>query len=92
MKEVITLTEAKAKLSALINRVVIKKERISITRKGKPAAIILPIEVYQKLSAQKKQGLIMAKRALKGMDEEIDQMTESIYESREKESSREVPL
>jgi prevent-host-death family protein len=92
MREVVTLTEAKAKLSELITRVVIKKEKISITRKGKPAAIILPIEVYRNLCRKKNKGLIMAKGALTGLDKEIDLMTESIYEAREKDSSREVPL
>jgi prevent-host-death family protein len=92
MKDVVTVTEAKAKLSEIINRVIIRKETISITRKGKPAAILLPIEEYENLRNHKKEGLILAKGALAGLDEEIDRMTESIYESREKEISRSVPL
>ena len=92
MKDVVTLTEAKAKLSELINRVVIRKDKISITRKGKPAAIILPIEEYSNLCNQKKHGLILAKGALAGLEEEIDRMTEIIYEEREKETDRKVPL
>lgn len=92
IKKVVTLTEAKAKLSALINRVVVQKEKISITRKGKPTAIILPYEEYQKLCNQKKGGLLLAKGILSGLDEEVDQMTQSIYKSREKELSREIPI
>lgn len=92
MKEVVTLTEAKAKLSEIINRVIIRKETISITRKGKPAAVLLSIEEYEKLHNNKKKGLIQAKGVLAGCDEEIDRMTQSIYESREKEISRPVPL
>jgi prevent-host-death family protein len=92
MKNVVTITEAKAKLSEIINRVYIQKETISITRKGKPAAILLPMEEYENLRNQKKEGLIMAKGVLAGLDVEIDRMTESIYESREKEISRSVPL
>jgi prevent-host-death family protein len=92
MKEVVTITEAKAKLSEIINRVIIRKDTISITRKGKPAAILLAIEEYESLHNKKKSGLIMAKGVLTGLDEEIDRMTESIYESREKETSRPVPL
>lgn len=90
MKDTITITEAKAKLSEIINRVIIRKERISITRKGKPAAILLPIEEYKNLRDRKKEGLIMAKGVLAGLDEEIDRMTESIYASRERETSRPV--
>ncbi len=92
MKDVVTVTEAKAKLSEIITRVLIRKDKISITKKGKPAAILLPIEEYESLRNRKKKGLIMAKGVLAGLDEEIDRMTESIYESREKEISRSVPL
>jgi len=92
MKNVVTITEAKAKLSEVINRVIIRKDTISITRKGKLAAILLPIEEYENLRNQKKEGLIMARGALASLDEEIDRMTESIYESREREASRSVPI
>lgn len=92
MKDVVTVTEAKAKLSEIITRVLIRKDTISITKKGKPAAILLPIEEYENLRNRKKEGLIMAKGVLAGSDEEIDRMTESIYKSREKETSRSVPL
>jgi prevent-host-death family protein len=92
MKDVVTITEAKAKLSEIVNRVHIRKDTVSITKKGKPAAILLPIEEYENLRNQKKEGLIAAKGALAGLDKEIDKMTESIYESREKEISRSVSI
>ncbi|UCE42057.1 MAG: type II toxin-antitoxin system Phd/YefM family antitoxin [Candidatus Aminicenantes bacterium] len=92
MKEVVTITEAKAKLSELINRICVSKEKISITRKGKPAVVILPIEEYERLNNQGKKGLIMANGVLADLDEEIDKMTESIYEKRKEETSRRVPL
>ncbi len=92
MKEVMTVTEAKAKLSEIINRIIIRKDTIAITRKGKPAAVLLPIEEYENLHNNKKKGLIRAKGVLAGLDEEIDRMIESIYESREKEISRSVPF
>jgi len=92
MINIVTLTEAKAKLSELINRVTIRKEKIAITRKGKPAAIILPVEDYKSLISQKRQGLLQAKGSLAGLDEEIDQITQFIYENREKETSRKISL
>jgi len=92
MKDVVTVTEAKAKLSAIINRVVVRKDTVSITRKGKPAAILIPVEEYENLRKQRNSGLIMAKGALAGLDDEIDRMTESIYESRKRETSRPVSL
>jgi prevent-host-death family protein len=92
MKDVVTITEAKAKLSELVNRICVSKEKISITRKGKPAVIILPVEEYDRLSNQGKKGLITATGVLADFDEEIDRMTESIYEKRKEEKSRQVPL
>ena len=92
MKYVVTITEAKAKLSELINQICILKEKISITRKGKPAVVILPIEECERLNKHGKKGLIMARGVLDSLDEEIDRMTESIYEKREKEISRRIPL
>jgi prevent-host-death family protein len=90
--DVITITEAKAKLSEIVNRICVSKEKISVTRKGKPAVIILPIEEYERLSNQAEKGLIVAKGVLSGLDKEIDRMTESIYEKREEEKSRQVIL
>jgi prevent-host-death family protein len=92
MKDVVTITEAKAKLSEIVNRICVSKEKISITRKGKPVVVILPIEEYERLSNQGKKGLVAAKGVLADFDEEIDRMTESIYEKREEEKSRQVPL
>jgi prevent-host-death family protein len=92
MMKIMTLTEAKAKLSELVHRVVIRKEKITITRKGKPAVIMLPLEEYKKLRSQEKQGLLQAKGSLAGYDEEINRLTESIYKTREKETSRKIPL
>ena len=92
MIKIVTLTDAKAKFSELINRVTVRKEKITITRKGKPVVIMLSIEEYKRLSSKKRQGLQQAKGSLAGLDEEIDRIIESIYENREKEASRKVPL
>ena len=92
MIKIVTLTEAKARLSEIISHVVVRKEKVTITRKGKPAVVILPVEEYKKLNSQKKRGLLLAKGSLAGMDKEIDQMTDSIYKNRKKEMSRKVSL
>lgn len=92
MKDIITITEAKAKLSEIVNRICVSKEKISVTRKGKPAVVILPVEEYERLSNNGIKGLIAAKGVLAGLDEEIDRMTESIYKKREEEKSRRVTL
>jgi len=65
---------------------------VTITRKGKPVVIILPIEEYKNLISQKKKGLLLAKGSLAGMDKEIDDITDSIYENRKKEMPRKVSL
>jgi prevent-host-death family protein len=92
MKDIVTITEAKARLSEIVNRICVSKKKVSITRKGKPAVVILPVEEYERLSNNGEKGLIAAKGVLVGLDEEIDRMTKSIYEKRDEEKSRRVDL
>jgi prevent-host-death family protein len=40
----ITLTEAKAKFSELINRIIYNKEKIYVSKKGKNVAVLVPLE------------------------------------------------
>ena len=91
MRNVFTITEAKARLSELISRLIYRKEKIVLTKKGKEVAVIMPFEEYQELD-KKGGGLIKARGVLAGLDREIDEISEAIYEEREKEKSREVAL
>jgi prevent-host-death family protein len=91
MSKVFTLTEAKARLSELISRLIFYKEKIVLTKKGKEVAVIMPFEEYQELD-KRGGGLIKASGILAGLDKEIDEMNEAIYEDREKEKTREVAL
>lgn len=91
MRNVFAITEAKARLSELISRLIFRKEKIVLTKKGKEVAVIMPFEEYQELD-KKSGGLIKARGVLAGLDREIDEMNEAIYEGREKETTREVAL
>ena len=92
MTEMYTLTQAKARLSEIINRLIYKKGIVMITKKGKNVAVILPVESYRKLEKRQGRGLIEAAGALAELDEEIDKMVEEIYKAREREKSRKVRL
>jgi prevent-host-death family protein len=85
----ITLTEAKAKFSELINRITYNKEKIYISKKGKNVAVLAPIEEVEK---NKEEGLILAKKGLAHLGNEIDEMEEVIYKARNTEYSREVEI
>ncbi len=89
METVFSLTEAKSKFSDIINRIIYRKEKIMITKKGKKVAVILPIEEFKKFE---ENGLIEAKGALADLDETVDEMLGIIYESRKLEKSRELKL
>jgi len=91
MRSVYTITEAKARFSEIISRLIFRKEKIVLTKKGKEVAVIMPFDKYQQLE-KKGRGLIEARGALAGLDQEIDEMCEAIYEERKKEKSREVPF
>ncbi len=92
MKENFTLTEAKARLSEIINRLIYHQRNIMITKKGKRVAVIMPFETYQNLEKGQSKGLILASRALEDINKEVDEICNLIYSEREREKSREVPL
>ena len=89
METIFSLSEAKSKFSDIINRIIYRKEKITITKKGKEVAVILPIEEFKKIE---KKGLIEAKGALADIDDAVDEMVTLIYSARESEKSREVNL
>lgn len=91
MDQTYSLTEAKAKFSEIINRIIFKKERFVITKKGKAVAVVLPIG--QEKGVGTKEGLIQARGALSELEDDyIDGMVENIYESRYLETDRKVDI
>ncbi len=84
-----SLTEAKAKLSFIINRVIFAQEKITIRKKGKKVAVVLPYDDYLKKWAEGEgsRGLLLAKGALADMDD-FDQFLEDIYKARENSIDR----
>jgi prevent-host-death family protein len=79
MGEVVTLTEAKTKFSEIINRIVYKKERITITKKGKKVAMVIPMD---EIRDEREEGLIKARGVLADVDESVDEMVDLIYKTR----------
>ena len=89
MDNIFTLTEAKSKFSEIINRIIYRKERIIVTKNGRKVALVIPVEENNLIEAE---GLIQAQGALADMDDDIDEMVESIYATRRAEKGREVDL
>ena len=89
MDNVFTLTEAKSKFSEIINRIIYRKERIIVTKNGRKVALVIPVEENDLIEAE---GLIQAQGALADMDDDIDEMVQSIYAARRAEKGREVDL
>jgi len=83
------LTEAKAKLSSIINRVIFAREKITIRKKGKNVAVVLPYDDYLKKWAEDEgsRGLLSARGALADMDG-FDQFLEDIYQARKNSTDR----
>jgi len=88
----IPLTQAKARLSELVERLILEKEHIVITKHGKPVATLLPYEEWERQQAGAAGGLAEAKGPIKNLDEEINRMVEEIYEARAKSKARKVRL
>ena len=89
MDNVFTLTEAKSKFSEIINRIIYRKERIIVTKNGRKVALVIPVEENDLIEAE---GLIQAQGALADMDDDIDEMVQSIYAARRAEKGRGVDL
>ena len=89
MQSIITLTEAKAKFSDLINRIIFKKETFIVTKKGRKVAVVITVEKYK---PEDSNGLIDARGALAELDESIDDMVGQIYAARGTERDRKVEL
>ena len=87
MHQIYSLTEAKSKFSEIINRVLFRKEKFTITKKGKAVAVVAPFD-----EKPGTEGLILAKGALAQMGREIDEMVEDIYQARSEETDRKVNL
>jgi len=90
MHQTYSLTEAKAKFSEIINRVLFRNEKFMITKKGKAVAMVSPIN--EKYRAGSDKGLIRAKGSLAQMDQLVEEMVEDIYEARSRETDRKVRL
>ncbi len=88
MHRIYTLSEAKAKLSEIINHVHFQNEKVTITKKGKAVAVVSPIGEVSDVGNG--EGLIRAKCALSKMDDVLDDMVAHIYDARENEKDREV--
>lgn len=66
MKTTITTADARREFGEILNRVAYGKERITVTRRGKELAVVIPIEDIQLLEELEDQADIRAaKKALK---------------------------
>jgi prevent-host-death family protein len=88
----IPLTQAKARLSEFVERLILKKEHIVITKHGKPVAALMPYEEWERQQAGTAGGLADVKGPGKDFDGEIDRMIEEIYEARTKSKPRKIRL
>jgi prevent-host-death family protein len=89
MDQSLSISEAKSKFSEIINRVYYKHERFIVTKKGKSVAMVIPLEQDR---IEVEEGLLKGKGVLEQFDREVDEMIDSIYKTRKKESGREVDL
>jgi prevent-host-death family protein len=89
--EIVTLTEAKTKLSSIISRLLFKGQAIAIRRRGKNVAVLMPYEEYVgKCAEGEPEGeLLKAKGALGDVDG-FEEFLEDIRAAREKALDRAI--
>ena len=88
LMKTIPLTKAKARLSGLVDRLVLQKEQIVITKHGRPVAAMVPYEDWERHMAGGRVGLAAVAPPAENLDAEIDAMVEGIYLAREKSKAR----
>jgi len=92
VKKTYSLTEAKARFSEVINRLIHEKDIAVITKKRENVAVLVPFDRYNELSRGAEAGLILASGALSGLDDEVGKMARMLEAGRKKERSRKVDL
>lgn len=97
MAKKVSVTEAKAHLSALMARVGYGGERYLIERRGKPLAALVGVEDLERLEGEDAPSRSLGALALIGLwgeveDGDIDSMLEDIYAARQRDTGRLVDL
>jgi prevent-host-death family protein len=88
----IPLTDAKARFSGLVERLFNLKEHVVITKHGKPVAVLVPYEDWEKLVASKTGGLASVPLPPGDRDAAIDDMVDGIYKARTRSKPRKPAL
>jgi len=84
----VPITKAKARLSDLVDRLILQKEQIVITKHGKPVAAMVPYADWELHMAGGRVGLAAVAPPAENLDAEIDAMINDIYVAREKSKAR----
>ena len=77
MADVFSLTEARAKFSEIMNRVINKNEKIILSRRGRNVAIILPFEDFSRIMDDE---LLEANPLLADSESLAEEIADSLYD------------
>lgn len=93
MIKAIGVAEAKRRFSEFTSRILFRGERFIIKRKGKPVAALVSIDDLKKIEnvSRKEKGLLASIGAWEDF-ENLDEVVEEIYKSRQTAVDRKVEL
>jgi prevent-host-death family protein len=92
VKKAYSLTEAKARLSEIVDRLIHEKEIVVITKKGENVAVLIPYGQFIEIASKKDSWLNRAREALAPYEDELDEMMRIIAAARKEPEDREVKL
>jgi prevent-host-death family protein len=92
VKKAYSLTEAKARLSEIVDRLIHEKEIVVITKKGENVAVLIPYGQFVEIASKNDSWLIRAREALAPYEDELDEMMRIIAAARKEPEDREVKL
>jgi prevent-host-death family protein len=88
--QIFPLTEAKARFSAIVERLILMKDTVVIMRRNRPVAVLVPYDDWARLHPGANAGLGSVNPPDEDLDAEIDEILAEIYTARRKSKSRRV--
>jgi prevent-host-death family protein len=92
VKKAYSLTEAKARFSEIIDRLIHEKEIVVITKKGEDVAALVSYDRFIELTLKDIPWLSRAREALAPYQDDIEEMNRIIAAARKEPEDRKVKL
>lgn len=71
MEQTLGVTEARTRFSELVDRVRYKGDTVTLLKSGKPAAVLVPVELFERWKAERQEALASMRRIQANVEETL---------------------